>query len=122
MIKEFWAHKLGREAEARAQTEVERLGIRIVATRVRVCGVELDLVGIDKQGGWIVVEVKSLGDGEWIENRLSWRQRQRLIRASNALAAGWRLAGVAHRADSVELWLVLVPNGPGPVQLIQDFT
>ena len=122
MSKEFWAHQVGREAEARAEAELVRLGIRIVARRARVAGVELDLVGVDSRGGWILTEVKSFGDPDWIVNRLSWRQRQRLIRAANAVALGWRIPGVSHRSDSVELWLALVPNGPGPVQLIQDFS
>lgn len=121
MSEKFWAHRIGDEAEARAEAVVVEMGVEIVARRTRVAGVEIDLIGVRKSRSWIAIEVKSLGPGEWIENRISVRQRRRLARAANALADGWRVPGVRFQSQEVELWLVLVPNGPGTVQLIQDF-
>jgi Holliday junction resolvase-like predicted endonuclease len=121
VVEKFWAHQVGDLAEARAEKHAVSLGVKIVARRVRVAGVELDLVGTNPAGAWIVIEVKSLGPGEWIENRISVKQKRRLVRAATALADGWRLPGVRFQSPDVELWLALVPFGPAPVQLIQDF-
>jgi Holliday junction resolvase-like predicted endonuclease len=99
--------------------EIERAGLKIAGRRIKVLGVELDLLAIGPLGQWIIIEVKSLGPAGWPEVRVTWRQRARLRRAADALAQGWRVPGTGHRSSEIELWLALV--GEGPVQLIQDF-
>jgi Holliday junction resolvase-like predicted endonuclease len=115
----FWAHRVGFDAEGRVARELESRGINVVGRRIRIAGVELDLLCIDSDGSWIIIEVKSLGLEEWIVNRVSWRQMVRLRRAAEALAHGYRVPGLKHRSDAVELWLAIV--GRASVQILQDF-
>lgn len=114
-------HQRGRWCEEQVEQELARLGAQVVARRIKVAGIEIDLLGIGPTGNWLVVEVKSLGRAGWLESRIHWRQLKRLRRALGVLNGGWRIPGVCHQSSEGELWFALVPRDGRPVQLIQDF-
>ncbi|MCF8034625.1 MAG: YraN family protein [Desulfarculaceae bacterium] len=92
----------GREAEALARGLLERAGLKVVETRCRTKGGELDLVAWD--GATLVfVEVKARGSGSHgrAEEAVDRRKRERLTTAAGAYLASLGAAPPPCRFDVV---------------------
>ncbi len=103
-----WAR--GIECEEWAWLHFARLGYTLLGRRVKVLGVELDLVMRSPKGHRVVAEVKSAPSDGFFEARLGYRQKLRLQRAAEAMAQG----------QEVEFCLVLVGQTRSSVQVIHD--
>lgn len=76
----------GRAAEALAAAYLELIGMSVTARNVRLGGVEVDLVAVDR-GTQVLVEVKYRGRGDFggPEAAIDGPKRARLLRAAGAL-------------------------------------
>ena len=76
----------GRASETLAAAYLELIGMTITARNVRLAGVEIDLVAIDR-ATHVLIEVKFRGRGDYggPEGAIDSRKRSRLLRAANAL-------------------------------------
>lgn len=72
-----------------------------------------------ESGLLILIEVKSLRRGEWLERRVVPKQRRRLRRVAQNLAEGVPWRGT-HGEREVELWLATVGESKSSVQVYQD--
>lgn len=98
---------------------LEHKNLKILGRRLKIFGVEIDVIARNSCGVLVLVEVKSLQRGEWLENRLSLRQLQRLRRVAQALAEGVPWLG-SQGPREVELWLALVGETKASVQVFFD--
>jgi Holliday junction resolvase-like predicted endonuclease len=115
------SHQLrGIENENRVAQYLQLQGICILGRRIKISGVEVDILARSRQNVWLVVEVKSLSSEEWIGLRVKSSQTVRLRRATQALASGWWLPGLGGECREVELWLALVDLNKR-VQIFTDF-
>ena len=72
------SHQRGLEAESLVIQKLESQNYRVLEHRFRTPWGEADLLILSPKGGWVVIEVKSLGRLDWIERRISRRQQKRL--------------------------------------------
>lgn len=72
------AHILGLKCELQVIKILTGRGLTLLGQRIRLFGVEVDLLFQSKSAGLILVEVKSLGDHSELEFRLKRRQKMRL--------------------------------------------
>jgi putative endonuclease len=110
------AQRAGDDAEARVAAQLEALGWRILARRVRVGRAELDLVATDPgpPAALVIVEVRwrSRRDFGLPEETVDRRKRQRLHRAGLALRGIGRLPnGASLPPLPVRFDLVVVEPG-----------
>ena len=112
------AQRAGDDAEARVAAYLGGLGWRVIAARVRVGRLELDLIAIDPgpPPALVVVEVRarSRRDFGLAEETVDGRKRSRLHRAGFALVDAGRLPdGTPLPALPIRFDLVaLEPGGP----------
>jgi len=100
---------LGEHGEELARRALGTNGYKVVATNLRVAGVELDIIAtrrIGLQRRVLVVEVKTARWPRVAETNLRERQLARLHRAAAALPAALGL-----RRAHVELWLCAITVG-----------
>jgi Holliday junction resolvase-like predicted endonuclease len=84
-----WSHVRGEEAEQKVLEELQRRGYRLVHRRLRTPVAEIDLV-MASLAEYLLVEVKTLSNRGFLENRLSRGQKERLKRARAMLQERWR--------------------------------
>jgi Holliday junction resolvase-like predicted endonuclease len=113
------SRRRGQACEEQVSEYLQNRGYQIVLTRTKVLGVEVDLIVRSTTGVWVLVEVKSLSNADWLEYRLKSPQHRRLRRVAQALAEGARWQGVSQPRE-VELWLATVAETPDSVQIYPD--
>lgn len=112
------AQRAGDDAEARVAAYLAGLGWHVIAARIRVGRLELDLIAVDPgpPPALVVVEVRarSRRDFGLAEETVDGRKRSRLRRAGFALVDAGRLPdGMALPALPLRFDLVaLEPGGP----------
>ncbi len=99
----------GRRAEYLCALWLMAKGYRIIGFRLRTAQGEIDLLAL-KAGVLAVVEVKRRTTLEAALEAVSWRQRERLVRAARSLAA--RRPDLA--AASIRLDLIALAPGRAP--------
>ncbi len=103
--------KWGRICEELVAQKFLKLGFKILFRRFKSPFAEIDLV-CRKADEIILLEVKSLSDADWVLQRISQRQRQRL---KNALKYFQN-----HFCDEVRLHLAFV-SSDGEIEIFEDF-
>jgi putative endonuclease len=99
----FKARGSGRRAEVFCALWLMAKGYRILGFRLKTPQGEIDLL-VQKGAVVAVVEVKRRASLETALAAVTWRQRERLVRAAQALAARRpALAGAAVRLDLIAL-------------------
>ena len=97
------ARRSGRRAEIVCALWLMAKGYRILGFRLKTPQGEIDLLA-QKAGVIVVVEVKRRTTLEEALEAVTWRQRERLVRAAQSLAARRpALAGAAVRLDLIAL-------------------
>ncbi|MGI8840357.1 MAG: YraN family protein [Caulobacteraceae bacterium] len=97
------ARRSGRRAEIFCALWLMAKGYRILGFRLKTPQGEIDLLA-QKGGVIVVVEVKRRVSLEAALTAVTWRQRERLVRAAQSLAARRpALAGAAVRLDLIAL-------------------
>jgi putative endonuclease len=97
------ARQSGRRAEIFCALWLMAKGYRILGLRLKTTLGEMDLV-VQKGGVVAVVEVKRRTDLATALDAVTWRQRERLLRAAQSLTAKRPgLAGAAIRLDLIAL-------------------
>ncbi|MEO8925771.1 MAG: YraN family protein [Caulobacteraceae bacterium] len=97
------ARRSGRRAEVFCALWLMAKGYRILGFRLKTPGGEIDLL-VRKGDVVVVVEVKRRVSLEAALEAVTWRQRERLARAAQSLAARRpALAGTAVRLDLIAL-------------------
>lgn len=71
--------KLGYQSELFVEKYFYKKGYRLIAHRLRTPFGELDILLQDVSRTWHMVEVKSVKNLEWIEGRISFSQKKRLL-------------------------------------------
>ncbi len=108
--------QLGRDAEARAAAQLEHAGLRVVNRNYRCRTGELDIVASDGRV-LVVAEVRMRSSSQYggAAASVTWRKRQRIVRATrHLLAMQPALATLPVRFD------VLVADGvAGPLEWIR---
>lgn len=108
-----WNHTLGAAAEGHVVRHLERLGLRVLVTRYRRCGGEIDIVA--EEGSTIViVEVKARSGPGWGggAEAVSWGKQRRIIAATRAFLSS---RGLGHRP--VRFDVVALRAGRGRISL-----
>ncbi|MGI9169703.1 MAG: YraN family protein [Caulobacteraceae bacterium] len=97
------ARRSGRRAEVFCALWLIAKGYRILGFRLKTPLAEIDLLA-EKAGVVVVVEVKRRASLEDALEAVTWRKRERLVRAARSLAARRpALAGAAVRLDLIAL-------------------
>ena len=91
----------------------------ILARRLKILNVEVDVVARSLAGVIVLIEVKSLRGIQWLERRVTLRQQARLRRVAQSLAEGVPWLGTSGPRE-VELWLATVGETKSSVQVFQD--
>lgn len=79
-------NEIGKAAEDLVARGFGSFGFQVLSRNMKVLGVEVDLIVKDIESRISIVEVKSLSSDLFSSNRVSKKQKKRLVRAAQALS------------------------------------
>ncbi len=109
----YWAHQRGLEAEFSVIQFFQKKSYHLLQQRLKTPYAEVDLLFMSPGGYLLMVEVKSVSSEAFIQHRISRRQKVRLLRAVQFLAAQFDKLVAVH-------WAFVSPGGE--ITLIEDIS
>lgn len=82
----YWAHQRGLDSEKIVQNFYQKKGYELLGQRVKTPFAEVDLIFQTPQGHALMVEVKTSNLSEFQNYRISYKQKNRLLRALQFLS------------------------------------
>lgn len=111
--KLYWAHQRGLDSEQYVLNYYHQKGYQILAQRLKTPFAEVDLLFRSPEGHILMVEVKTANLQTYQVHRISWKQKARLIRALQFLAARFEALVEVH-------WAFVTKDGA--VTIIEDIS
>lgn len=88
-ISDHWAHQRGLQSELVVEKHFLAQGYQALARRLKTPYAEIDLLFRTPESHLLMVEVKTVNIESFQPHRVSWRQKQRQLRALQFLIQKW---------------------------------
>lgn len=111
--KIYWAHQRGLDSEQCVLNFYHHKGYQVLAQRLKTPFAEVDLLFRSPEGHILMVEVKTANLAIYQAHRISWKQKARLMRALQFLAARFETLVEVH-------WAFVTKDGV--VTIIEDIS